>query len=120
MKYQEIRVKWNFNEIELAVLFGVSVKNVRAWEAGIAGPDERVKALYQKLSGDEKQAFDVFMVACTTNYSSIQDIKLLRQMTGRFSTDNQTAGILEVVLATSNPQFKPEDLGFVVARYPRK
>lgn len=115
MNYREIRVKSNFTDLELAMLFAVPVKNIRAWENELGEPDDSTKALYLKLN-DSDLAFDIFKDACTRKYESAQDIKLLLQMTDRFSTDYLLRGMLQVCLATSNPQFKPEDLGFKVTR----
>ncbi len=115
MNYQETRVRNNLSELELAIILAVPVKDLRAFEAGRLEPTKSLKAMYEKLH-DSESAFDVISEAFTRRYESIQDIKLLLQATSHFAIDDTLKGMLQVCLAKSNPQFKPEELGFRVTK----
>lgn len=115
MNYEDVRVKNNFSQLEMAILLGVPVQDLRDWESAKKEPDESVKALYQQAE-NTLLAFSLFSAACDRKYASIQEIKLVLSLIPRFTPDKLNRAILQMNLIKSNSHFNPKDLGMKVTR----
>ena len=115
MNLQEIRIKNNFSQLEMAVLLNVPVGELRSLEEGTQEPSEEIRKLYT-YAENSLLSFTLFSLACERRYSSVQEVRLVLSMIPRFSSLKLHRAILEMNVVRNNSHFKPEDLGIKVTK----
>ncbi len=115
MNFTEIRKSLDVSQPEMAILLGVSTGSIRNWEQGRRGSGGAVHTLYCLVKEKDQSALSTLMtLACKKKYCNLNDALIAMRILPKLVQSKLLRSILEVSLIASNPQWKPEQLGFRV------
>lgn len=104
MNFIDIRNRLNLSQEEIAILFGISVKNIMNWEQGRVKPDGSAITLYKLVEIKDKSVLiGMIEVACRGKYENPKDIKTLKSVIAKLITNSFLLESLENIFFKNNP-----------------
>lgn len=99
MDFANIRNGLSISQEELAILFGISVSNVRNWEQVRAKPNSAAITLYKLVEAkNQSTLMSLITVACQKKYDELEEIKTLKSLIAKLITSNLCRESLEALL----------------------
>ncbi len=106
MNFTNIRNGLNISQEELAILLGVSVKNIMNWEQSRSKPNSAAITLYRLIEGKNQSTLvSMVTIACQKKYKEFKDIQTLWGLISKLITSNLRRESLEILFLENNPQW---------------
>lgn len=117
MEFVKIRKSLGLSQIQLAILFGIPVGNIRNWEQSRRGPDASAIALYRVIKSKDQGVLEHMVVlASQEKYSELKEVTALKELIGKIIKNELLRSMLELRLLEVNSHWTPEEMGFRLTR----